>query len=416
MSAPLFELRRPARKFAGSFDRTCSFSETLSHEAAICKYYGITRVAEITHLDRIGIPVFSSIVPESYDSISVYNGKGLTREAARAGAIMEAAERQAATIGAPAARIVDARFLDAEMQTLTRAQSVEVIDGYDLMNMRPAAVPISDVRSSNGLASGNTVAEAVYHALCELIERHVLSVAHAIAHERPREVIARFVGRHVDMPGFIDDAVATEYLPPTGSTVVDQLLDQIKAAGLDVTLRAVELQPFPMVFLATICDERGTVSRSHTGFGCSLTPEHAAIRAITEVAQGRLADIQAAREDLSAADDPTANDPHHQRVTSLPVGTWYFNAPARQATLPMLVDRGSDSISADVRTLLDILRSAGRRSAAIIDLSPATLPIAVVRAIVSDMETAIIDGAIGPTIATILDVTRSIKPIDLIVR
>lgn len=40
---------------------------------------GITRVADITNLDRIGIPVFSSIRPMAdRGAISVYNGKGAT--------------------------------------------------------------------------------------------------------------------------------------------------------------------------------------------------------------------------------------------------------------------------------------------------------------------------------------------------
>jgi len=40
---------------------------------------GITRVADITNLDRIGIPVFSSIRPMAdRGAVSVYNGKGAT--------------------------------------------------------------------------------------------------------------------------------------------------------------------------------------------------------------------------------------------------------------------------------------------------------------------------------------------------
>lgn len=57
---------------------------------------GITRVADITGLDRIGIPVYNAIVPRSYDLISVYNGKGTTAPEARTSAVMEAYERYAA--------------------------------------------------------------------------------------------------------------------------------------------------------------------------------------------------------------------------------------------------------------------------------------------------------------------------------
>src|SRR5271157_4810353 len=55
---------------------------------------GITRVAEITSLDRIGIPVFSCIRPTAEaGAITVYNGKGATVEESRISAIMEGIER-----------------------------------------------------------------------------------------------------------------------------------------------------------------------------------------------------------------------------------------------------------------------------------------------------------------------------------
>jgi YcaO-like protein with predicted kinase domain len=58
---------------------------------------GVTRVADITGLDRIGIPVFSSIRPSAEGgAISVYNGKGTTAEEARVSAMMEAIERYSA--------------------------------------------------------------------------------------------------------------------------------------------------------------------------------------------------------------------------------------------------------------------------------------------------------------------------------
>ena len=56
-------------------------------------------MADITRLDRIGIPVFSSIRPEAETgAISVYNGKGLTEDQARVSAIMEGSERYSAEV------------------------------------------------------------------------------------------------------------------------------------------------------------------------------------------------------------------------------------------------------------------------------------------------------------------------------
>jgi ribosomal protein S12 methylthiotransferase accessory factor len=411
------DLAQPAPKHAGSFDRTVPITTTLTHEAALRAHYGITRIAELTYLDRIGIPVYSAIVPNSRETISVYNGKGLTATAARAGALMEAAERQAAASARLPLRTVALEHLDPGMRAAAApAGPAGVVSGYDLIDGCPIDVPIGQVRTSNGLASGNTPVEAVYHALCELIERHVFSVAHAVAHERPRALIARFIGTAFDMPGFIDDAVAVEFTVPTGSAMVDALLTQIAAAGSRVTLRAVELRPLPMVFIATIIDESSAAAPFYSGYGCSLAPEHAAIRAITEAAQGRLSDIHAAREDLVAADDPRAANNRHRRTTALPAGCWFYDAPARRSTLSALTDRSGTDVAADVRALLDALRGAGCTRAAIIDLSPATLPIFVVRAIVPGLETAMVDGAIGTVIAAILDTTRPLETQDLIVR
>ena len=58
---------------------------------------GITRLANITGLDRVGIPAYSAVVPRSQDILSVYNGKGVSDLAAKVSAAMEALERVVAT-------------------------------------------------------------------------------------------------------------------------------------------------------------------------------------------------------------------------------------------------------------------------------------------------------------------------------
>ena len=64
----------------------------------MCRPYfdevGITRVADITGMDRIGIPVYAAIRPDS-KSLAVDSGKGITREQAKCSAVMEAIERWA---------------------------------------------------------------------------------------------------------------------------------------------------------------------------------------------------------------------------------------------------------------------------------------------------------------------------------
>ena len=72
-------------------------SETIANNEDKCKTAGITRITEITHLDRIGLPVFSAIRPTSQEgSISIYGGKGISVEHAKASAMMEGFERYSA--------------------------------------------------------------------------------------------------------------------------------------------------------------------------------------------------------------------------------------------------------------------------------------------------------------------------------
>ncbi len=83
----------------GDGQRSTTAEETLRRVEPLTKKAGITRVADITRLDRIGIPVFSSIRPEAgTGAISVYNGKGLTETQARVSAIMEGIERYSAEL------------------------------------------------------------------------------------------------------------------------------------------------------------------------------------------------------------------------------------------------------------------------------------------------------------------------------
>ena len=61
------------------------------------KTFGITRVADVTGLDRIGVPVAMAVRPNAR-SLSVSQGKGVDRDAARASALMESIRKIAVTI------------------------------------------------------------------------------------------------------------------------------------------------------------------------------------------------------------------------------------------------------------------------------------------------------------------------------
>ena len=73
--------------------------ETLAKVEPKMPAAGVTRVADITNLDRVGIPVFSSIRPMAdRGAVSVYNGKGASPVEARVSAMMEGIERYSSEV------------------------------------------------------------------------------------------------------------------------------------------------------------------------------------------------------------------------------------------------------------------------------------------------------------------------------
>src|SRR6056297_3549928 len=65
--------------------------ETLARVGPLAAAMGITRLANVTGLDTIGIPVVMAVRPRSR-SLAVSQGKGLTLAAAEASALMESVE------------------------------------------------------------------------------------------------------------------------------------------------------------------------------------------------------------------------------------------------------------------------------------------------------------------------------------
>src|SRR5436309_1928919 len=82
---------RTQKQFLAGTHRSRDPQETVDGVRPHFGELGITRVANVTGLDRIGIPVVMVVRPNSR-SLSVSQGKGLTLAAARASGIMESLE------------------------------------------------------------------------------------------------------------------------------------------------------------------------------------------------------------------------------------------------------------------------------------------------------------------------------------
>ncbi len=412
-SAPL-ALAPSVPKASGTYDRAVPFEQTLALVPELRRRYGITRLADTTYLDRTGIPTYSALVPNSPDLLGVYNGKGMTREGAIASAVMEATERQiGAAVNLPvfkeSLRVVGQRIdLDeCGMRAVAGDLVVDCVLGTDLLSGDVLAVPLAmvqcpwfgerlfDVTSTNGLASGNNLTEAVYHALCELIERHAWTMYHVRCSLTPRFYLG---------PDATDHGFAAEIDLPAGEANVDRISHAIRAAGLTVRALALPEGTLPVTVIASVAEPDALAPMAHLGLGCALSPAHALTRALTEAVQSRAVDIQAAREDILRPDDPAGiMGTHARRLNVIPTGQWYYDVPSRRISLASLPDRASDDLALDLRLTLDALRAYGIARAIAVDLSPPELPIRVVRTIVPGLETYVFTGHLGLRARSILN-------------
>src|ERR671911_560431 len=93
-----------------SLTRVMSAQETLSKILSICKKIGVTRVSDITFMDKLYIPNFSAILPGTEDTIWVYGGKGPTKLEAKVSALMEAIERYSSLTNSYSKSIIQGNY------------------------------------------------------------------------------------------------------------------------------------------------------------------------------------------------------------------------------------------------------------------------------------------------------------------
>lgn len=354
-------------------------------EPSLAKH-GITRLAKVTGLDRIGIPVWNAIRPNAR-SLSVHQGKGITDAAAKASAVMEALERSCAerpslpTVTASAGELRSEGQLCDPLDDLVAAGHrpldercpVRWVTGRDLVRNETVLVPFDAIlldrtrpshfwQSSDGLASGNTESEATLHGLLERIERDadtLWSLSRA-----PRQSATCLSATAI------------------GDPVVSRLVGQIESAGF-------RLQLFDMtsdIGIPTISAllaparplERQTLRYADVtlGSGCHPMAYRAAIRAISEAVQSRITLITGVRDDVE--DD-------------------VYTRPASEALLSRFQWIPADTLSPDLGSpgethdvmlarVLERLRSRGLGRVVAVRMNPDEDSFAVVKVIVPGLE------------------------------
>ena len=371
--------------------RTCAPEETWARLKPLLPVFGIARVANITGLDRIGIPVFTVCRPNSR-SLSVFQGKGLSTDAARVSAVMEAYETWCAeSIDAPLkfASVAELQFthplVDVTRLPLASVEGVDPqlpflwIEGADLMSGAMKWLPFEMVHANyarpepphseaftattNGLASGNTAEEATLHALMEVIERDAITLWKLGADAWGSTTAIR-----------LDTVTGTPRL----------LLDLFEAAGIDVAVWDVTSDTGIPTFVALIHDRTGETGADEIGGGTHVSAEVALVRALTEAAQARGTFIAGAREDIT---DPDYTDTAIAKRRKMTSGVIEELSPQRSFSDVISVE--TDSFAEDITLVLQVLYRVGIEEVLAIDIGKPALPFAVTRVVVPGLEAAL---------------------------
>ena len=276
--------------------------ETYEVAAPLMSAFGISRVTDITRMDRLGLPVFVGVRPRSL-TVHVHAGKGVHAAEARIGALMEALEL---AVAEPS----------GSRWTPHSTTAIDLIEGWsgrleleDLalsLDARPApehvvvAVPCEQLGhaapihlpadlvflpfeqpdgarmfgcTSTGLASGNTLEEATLHALLEVLERD------AVAMNTVRDASCRIEPDELPAP-FAAMARAWSEL------------------GVALAVRFIPNEFDLPCFQACLYEAESDTVNLAGGFGLHLDRDVAVARAICEAAQSRLGHIHGGRADV----------------------------------------------------------------------------------------------------------------------
>ncbi|GLR81297.1 YcaO-like family protein (plasmid) [Azospirillum oryzae] len=374
--------------------RVMAPEQTLARVAPFLPIMGITRVANVTGLDAVGIPVVMVTRPNSR-SISVSQGKGVTLAAAKASGVMESIESYHAeriTLPLKFASFEELRWTHpvVDVDRLPRLSTgsfnpnspILWIEGQDLLNGGPKWVPFEMVHlnftvpmapghgaflaGSNGLASGNHKVEAISHAVTELVERDATTLW------RLQDPIGQATTR-IDLDS-IDDPVCRS------------LIDRFEASGVAVGVWETTSDVGLPAFLCRIVEREEMPQHSirpATGMGCHAAREIALSRALTEAAQSRLTFIAGARDDMPRAEYERHLDPaHHARWKAMIV------EGAGRRSFHHCPTSTAPTIEADLAHQLDRLRAVGIEEAVAVDLTKPEFGIPVVRVVVPGLEGA----------------------------
>ncbi len=361
------------------------------------KIAGITRIADITDLDRIGLPIYTAIRPTAEEgAISIYGGKGISKDHAKASAMMEGFERYSAekqdvdevVIASLDEISKKGDFIDPvslnlpkdfkkenlELMQLEWSLAKDIISGDDFYIPTNAIfhpyIHDNSVQglfksNTNGLASGNILEEAILHGMLEVIERDAWSI---------------FELTHKNYAQIDLDSIESE--------LVNDTVEKFESEGIKIKLMDFTADiNIPTIAASaddTVTKDAGLLT---LGMGTHLDPEVAILRALTEVAQSRATQINGAREDTVRAD--FAREAGYERMKR--INKYYFREEDEKIKLSDIENKSTSSITKDIEIVKDELISNDIEKILYVDLTRPELDVSVVRVVIPEMELYALD-------------------------
>ena len=412
------------KKWTSGTSRVQPVEMTLKNANKIINDIGITRIADITDMDRLKIPNFSSVLPGTEDYIWVYGGKGTTRNHAKASAIMESIERFSSLPKNYFDKIISGSYeeLSKSYNVLKYNDVIEPISfslddkmmmdycvGYDLMNKKDILVPLSlalfkyvpkspslnpySFYHTNGLASGNVIEEAICHSLCEVIERDATSIAEFVSSAFQYHILITIENallqngvklKPIESKKFIDDNeiyndvdlkdIAEDKEP------IKKLLEKFENCQISLNVKDITSDLGVPTFIASsvewINHDYGYLVEGH---GTHPDSRIALIRSITEVSQSRAANIQGSRDDLRKMKyNPDDSDDKR---------SWQFIKSTKSIKFSDIKSYYNEDILDDIKFILAKLKERNLDRAIVVNLTNPKINIPVVRTIVPGLET-----------------------------
>lgn len=378
------------KHFDSSF-RTVNPEQTIKNYEKKMKIAGITRISDITHLDSVGIPVFSAIRPTAQDGgVSVYSGKGATKIQAKASAMMEGFERYSSE----KQDIDDERIIKETYQKIENPielnslnlpkidydnDEIEWIASTEINTGKKYHVPTNSVfhpyinsssirlfrSNTNGLASGNVLEEAVLHGIFEVVERDAWSIFE----------LTKLNNKEIELNGFKNH-------------LIDDMLKKFENLNIEIKLMDLTADVNIPTIAASSDDKLLKDPALLTlGIGTHLNPEIAVIRALTEVAQSRVTQIHGTREDTTRAN--FMRKAGYERMKR--INEHYFRHDDEKISIKDIKDRSSTSLKNNIEIATRELKRASLDKVLFTNLTRAEIGVNVVRVIIPEAELYSVD-------------------------